>query len=110
MEWDLPRHIVVIGYGLVMAIAYAVREPYFVYPTMALGLTAVWEGIEWAYPQSLLSAAAVAFALVIAAATRIVRGKPLLVRDPADTGVSLIIAIGGFGAAFFVAILVAIAT
>lgn len=110
MEWDLLRHIVVIGYGLMMAIAYAVREPYFVYPTMALSLAAVWEGIGWAYPQSLLSAAAVAFALVIAAATRIVQGKPLLVRDPADARVSLTIAIGGFAAAFLMAILVAFAT
>lgn len=96
MTFSQVQHIVLITYSAYLFSIYLIREPYFLYPALALTLTVVWELAGWSGLASALTMGAVLGLLALIVLGRLIFRRPLLTWKPTNEPVSIWLTMGGF--------------
>lgn len=90
------QHVVVIAYSTYLILIYLVREPYFLYPGVALMLTVVWESAGWSGMASFVTMGTVLALFLLAVLGRLLFRKALLISKPANETLSIVLTMMGF--------------
>ena len=108
MGWQSVQALIVAVYSCYLAAVYSFREPFFLYPVLALLLTVVWETMWWAGAPSFAAIAVTLGVFVIALSFRKRRRQLLLTNEPSSPGAALAFALIGFAVAFFAGIVIGV--
>lgn len=96
MSFLAAKDLVLGGFGAFLTALYIFREPFFVYPVMALTFLITWESAGWNGFPSALTVGAVVAAFIVGALFRLSRGQAMLVSQPIDSSTSIKLVLGGF--------------
>ena len=102
MGWEHAKDFLLIAYSAYLALLYALREPFFLYPAVGLTMTVTWELLGWTGRPAALTLLAVLGAFLLAGFSRYLRHQPLLLRESSEPLKAANLSILGFAFSLFV--------